>query len=72
MDIEKNKIEIMEKIAAACLRVDRDPAEIQILAVTKTRSVEEIENALRYGIDIIGENKVQEAEQKIPHLKKGL
>lgn len=69
MDIAKNKTEIMKKVAVACSKTDRDVSEIQLLAVTKTRSIEEIENALKHGISLIGENKVQEAEAKIPLIK---
>ena len=58
MDIEKNKNEILKKIAAACLNSGKEVAEIQLLAVTKTRSLKEIENALEQGVTVIGENKV--------------
>ncbi len=62
-------MKIMKRIEAACAKTDRNPAEILLLAVTKTRSIEEINLALKAGISIIGENKVQEAEAKIPYLQ---
>ncbi len=38
------------------------------MAVTKTRTLEEINKVLSKGIKIIGENRIQEAETKFPHL----
>jgi len=40
------------------------PQDVQVVAATKTRSPEEIEEAIKAGITIIGENYVQEAERK--------
>lgn len=41
------------------------PGDVRLVAATKTRTVEEILQAIDAGIQIIGENYVQEAEQKI-------
>jgi len=49
--------------------VGRDPAEIKLLAVTKTHSAETIAEALKNGIQYIAESRVQECEEKIPLLK---
>ncbi len=54
----------MQKIDAAATKSDRNPDEITIVAVAKTISVGEIEEAIACGIRIIGENRVQEATQK--------
>ncbi|MDY6915382.1 MAG: YggS family pyridoxal phosphate-dependent enzyme [Candidatus Cloacimonadota bacterium] len=69
MDIVQNLKKVEERIRKAALRVDRDPSEIKLLAITKTHPVEKIKKALEFGIEYIGENKVQEAEKKIPELK---
>ncbi|MFA5646420.1 MAG: YggS family pyridoxal phosphate-dependent enzyme [Candidatus Ratteibacteria bacterium] len=44
------------------------PKTVTLVAATKSRSVEEIEEAIEAGIAIIGENYVQEAELKFAHL----
>ena len=61
----KNNLEIInEKIKKAALRVNRDPEEIKLVAVTKTATIEQIKEAISAGVKIIGENKVQEAKEK--------
>ena len=47
----------------------KDKPPINIVVVTKTRSPEEIEEAISAGAKSIGENRVQEAEQKFPKIK---
>jgi len=69
MNFKKNYDAIKNRIKSTCARIGRDPAEINILAVTKTVSVENIDLALKSGISLIGENKVQEAEAKLPLLQ---
>ncbi len=54
------------KIAAACARVGRDPADIEIIAVTKTHGADVVAEAWANGLSIVGENKVQEAAWKKP------
>lgn len=44
------------------------PSHVKLVAVTKTRTVEEIKKAIEAGIECIGENKIQEAKQKFPFL----
>lgn len=46
------------------------PSNVKLIAVTKTRTVDEIKQAIEAGITCIGENKVQEAKQKFPFLPK--
>jgi len=57
--------QIKERISAACSRSGRNPAEVTILAVTKNRTVEQINEILNTGLSAIGENKVQEALLKL-------
>jgi pyridoxal phosphate enzyme (YggS family) len=54
-----------ERVAAAAARAGRDPAEIRILAVTKTQPRARVEDALEAGLRLIGENRVQEADAKL-------
>jgi len=62
--IKKNLEIINEKIKNAALKVNRNPEEIKLVAVTKTATIEQIKKAISTGIKIIGENKVQEAKEK--------
>jgi pyridoxal phosphate enzyme (YggS family) len=59
---------ILEKIAAAAELARRDPTDIQLIAVSKGRSVEEIEPLIEAGQRDFGENRVQEALAKWPAL----
>jgi len=61
----KNNLEtINEKIKKAALKVNKNPQEIKLVAVTKTATIEQIKEAIIAGVKIIGENKVQEAKEK--------
>lgn len=66
MSIAQNIAIVEEKIAAACNRAGRSRSEVLLVAVTKTRSAEEINEAVRCGIKAIGENRIQEAQAKKP------
>ena len=66
--IVDNLSKINERIADAAARSQRPPEAITVVAVTKGRSVAEIEAVLAAGATHIGENRVQEAQQKFPDL----
>jgi len=58
--------QVLSRIAAAAERAGRNPDEARLVAVTKGHSLEEIERfVLRYGEFPLGENRVQEARNKI-------
>jgi pyridoxal phosphate enzyme (YggS family) len=59
---------ILDGIAQAARLAKRDPAEIQLIAVSKGRTVEEIEALIAAGQRDFGENRVQEALAKWPAL----
>ena len=59
------RAELLERIAAACGRVGRDPAAVELIAVSKGVSVERLREAVSLGLTELGENRVQEAEPKI-------
>ncbi len=67
-DIEYNLGVIRERIADAAVQSGRKPEDIKLMAVTKTVAPEYINHAIRCGIDLIGENKVQEYLGKKPDL----
>ena len=56
--------DVKVRIDAACARAGRDPAHIEIVAVTKTHGAEVVKEAWDAGLRIVGENKVQEAAWK--------
>jgi pyridoxal phosphate enzyme (YggS family) len=62
--LEANLGRLKKNIAAAAGRSGRRADEIEIMAVTKTVPVEMVRLALRGGIRLFGENRVQEAETK--------
>lgn len=62
--IKQNLDSIHEHIEAACHKVGRNPSEVRLMAVTKTRSREEVEAAYAAGHRLFGENRVQEAVEK--------
>ena len=68
--ITENYKEITENIAAAAVRSGRNPSAVRFMAVTKTVEPVYINHALFLGIDLIGENKVQELLSKLPYLEK--
>jgi len=55
---------VRARIATACTRAGRDPAGVELLAVTKTHPVEAAAYAARYGLRGVGENRVQEGIAK--------
>ena len=59
---------VRENIAAALARANRQPAEVSLVAVSKTHPPEMIREALVAGLTDFGENRVQEAEEKIPQV----
>ncbi|WP_350316029.1 YggS family pyridoxal phosphate-dependent enzyme [Pectobacterium aroidearum] len=52
------------RIEAACRRVDRDPATVRLLPVSKTKPESRLRMAHMAGCRVLGENKVQEAYRK--------
>lgn len=72
MSIKENLIKIKENIVKACEKSGRNPEDVLILAVTKTRSAEEINEAISLGITDIGENRVQELMSKYDDVDKNV
>jgi len=64
--IAENIARIRARIAAASDRSGRDPADVTLIAVSKTHPPEAIAVAYAAGIRDFGENRVQEAAEKIP------
>ena len=64
IDVAANYRKIIDRISEAALRVGRNPREIKLLAAAKSQSVELVQAAIAAGVRLIGENYVQEAEEK--------
>jgi pyridoxal phosphate enzyme (YggS family) len=68
MSIKENWKLFQVKLKDAADEYHRDVDEITVMAVSKTRSVEEIREAAVCGLGIFGENRVEEASEKFAHL----
>jgi pyridoxal phosphate enzyme (YggS family) len=64
-DIAQNLAEVRQRVATACGRVCRDPATVELIAVSKTFPAESVREASEAGQLHFGESKLQEAEPKI-------
>jgi PLP dependent protein len=69
MSIAENVSEVRQRIAAAAQRVGRDPAEITLMAVSKTFPAQSIRETYDAGIRVFGENRVQEFSGKTAALR---
>ncbi len=69
MSVGKNLADVRARMARAEVVSGRAPGAAALIAVSKTRSVEEIEAAINAGQKLFGENRVQEAARKFPALK---
>ncbi len=63
---------VERRIAAACEKAGRSRDSVRLLAVSKTRPPEAVREAAACGLRLFGENRVQEAQSKIPLCPAGL
>ena len=70
--VKENLAEVEKRVLAACERAGRDPKEVTLIAVSKTKPIEMIEEAIEYGKKEFGENKAQEMKQKYEALPKDI
>lgn len=66
MTIAENIQIIRQRIADSCTRSGRDPDEVTLIAVSKTNPADYVIEAVDAGVQHFGENRVEEAESKIP------
>jgi pyridoxal phosphate enzyme (YggS family) len=66
VDIPANLARLRKRIESAARRAGRDPAEVTLVAVTKTHPVEMVRAAYQAGVRHFGENRVEEGQLKIP------
>ena len=66
VDIAENLAQVQQRISVACERSGRSPKEVQLVAVGKKFTAQVIKEAADCGLNLFGENRVQEAKIKIP------
>jgi pyridoxal phosphate enzyme (YggS family) len=71
-DVIRNRDAVLEEIAAASERSGRDPKEVTLIAVSKTKPEEMIQKLYDGGTRDFGENYVQELDAKINDLPKDI
>ncbi len=59
---------VHENIEASCIKANRDPSEVELIAISKTKPISDIKLAYEAGERSFGENKVQELCTKYPEL----
>ena len=64
--IETNLLQVQKRIQEACRRAGRNPAEVTLIAVSKTQPLSKLMEAYEAGVRDFGENKVQEILAKAP------
>ena len=65
MSIQSNITEIRSRIAAACAECGRDPKEITLVGASKMNDAAACREAIAAGIDVLGEDRVQEMTEKL-------
>lgn len=68
MSIAENLKEVQRDINEVCKKCGRDPSEVTLIAVSKTKPLEDLKEAYDAGARDFGENKVQELIAKMPNL----
>ena len=64
IDVAANYCEILSRMKEAAARCGRNPKEIKLLGAAKSQSIDAIRAAIAAGVRLIGENYVQEAQEK--------
>ena len=72
MTVKENLEAVEQRICEACERAGRSRGEVQLIAVSKTKPAEAVCEAAEAGQLLFGENRVQEAQAKIPLCPDGL
>jgi pyridoxal phosphate enzyme (YggS family) len=70
--VRQRHADVLDRVAAAAERAERDPAEVTLVAVTKAFGAWTVVAAAAVGITVVGENRVQEARDKRPEAETAL
>ena len=57
--VAENVAAVRERVDAACRGAGRDPAQVRLMAVSKTQSAAAVEEAYAAGLRLFGENRVR-------------
>lgn len=60
---------VKEEIKNACAKYNREVSNVKLIAVSKFKPIEDIEEAIKQGQTVFGENRIQEAKEKFSTLK---
>ncbi len=71
-DIGANLARVREAIAETCGRAGRRPEEVTLVGVSKTQPASAVVEAVRAGLEHVGENRVQEAAPKFAEVRETL
>ena len=71
-ELKENLTSVEKRVADACARAGRNRDEVTLIAVSKTKPVEDLQVIYDCGIRSFGENKVQELTGKIPEMPKDI
>ena len=64
-ELARARAAVLDRIAEACDRAGRDPDAVTLVAVSKTHPAELVQAAIDAGLTVLGENRVQEALEKV-------
>ena len=70
--LKENYSHVLEEVKKSCKKADRSEDSVTLIAVSKTKPVENIQELYDYGVRIFGENKVQELCDKYEQLPKDI
>jgi pyridoxal phosphate enzyme (YggS family) len=68
-DLRANLDRVRLTIADTAARAGRDPADVTLIAVSKTHPPELVAECIALGVDQVGENRVQEAAEKVGRVR---
>ena len=69
-NIKENVDIIRYEIGETCAKIGRNPDEVLLMGVSKTKTAQDVEAAIKAGITLFGENRVQELVQKADMFQK--
>jgi pyridoxal phosphate enzyme (YggS family) len=69
LGVSENLQEVLRRIGEKALECGRNPGQIKLVAVSKTMPVELMLDAIRAGVKLLGENRIQEAKAKLPEVQ---
>lgn len=68
MSLANNLKAVLQRIEEAARAAGREPSEVRLVAVSKTKPVQAVQEALAAGQTLFGENYIQESQTKIPQV----